>query len=462
MSLASYELRGAVAAGFRLCLQRHERALSQPRCDRGTHRVDDSPERVCLWCVADCFQSTRKGSRDEPNRGLATRVRGTPVSRVFDAAVATLYGRTRTSRRSRAFDAPHTSRRRARMSGAQMAHLGRPGRVVRAHHERRPVDRGRAGRARPRPAPRAPPTDRRPRPTTSARPMPRRWPPRPRASPDRGPARSLRAGPGPVARRGALTGGLSVRPGAPPSRPPCHVHDPVRRGRPRGGSTAVVSRTWPGGSSSTRAAARRASSSENTSSSSSTGGSGRSRAAQLVGGQAQGQGHAALLALGRVGAGRAGPRWRARARRGAVPTEVTWRRRSSARRRGQGGDQVARPTTAGRRGSRARSRPPGARRPGWHGGGELGRQRLALGGQLRPRRAQALVPDVEGGRDGAVGPAAGLAEHGGALAQDPVDLGHQRVEPGVAGHQRRRRGTRAARPGPPGRGRGRRGRTPSR
>jgi len=45
-----------------------------------------------------------------------------------------------------------------------------------------------------------------------------------------------------------------------------------------------------------------------------------------------------------------------------------------------------------------------------------------------PRR---FVPHVKGGGDGAVGAATGLTEHRAALAQDSVDVGHERVEAGV-------------------------------
>ena len=77
---------------------------------------------------------------------------------------------------------------------------------------------------------------------------------------------------------------------------PGHV-DPVGQRRRRGEDGL------PGGSSATRARLRAGSSSENTSSSSRVGVSAGSRHDQLVDPDAQGQGQAALLALGGVGPG---------------------------------------------------------------------------------------------------------------------------------------------------------------
>ena len=92
-----------------------------------------------------------------------------------------------------------------------------------------------------------------------------------------------------------------------------HARSPAGRG------TAVVRMDWPAGSSATRARLRAGSSSEKTSSSSRVGLSGVPAGHQAVDPHAQGQGQAALLALGGVGAGLTAVDGQHQRRRGAGP-----------------------------------------------------------------------------------------------------------------------------------------------
>ena len=268
---------------------------------------------------------TRRAKSARPERVVEA-----PLTGCFVEAPRSGDRRTRTSRRSRAFcAAAHVAQDRARMSGARMAQSGcAQAGWSRAHHERHDRRRARARRG----GDRGPTiSSQRPKtaPTTSARPAPRWLATSPEhADPDH---------PAHVGRATAVADGRgsprsAPEPGAPLSRPAAtsttrpaldapagvdrrgeqHLARREQLDQGRGPARRRARRTR------RRAAARAP---------------GRSLAAQLVGGQAQGQGHAALLALGGVGPGGSRPSMASRRSSRCGPTVVTWRRTSSRRRR---------------------------------------------------------------------------------------------------------------------------------
>ncbi len=161
-----------------------------------------------------------------------------------------------------------------------------------------------------------------------------------------------RTGHGARARRARSVCRRSPQRSRPPPRPP------GRAARPAGGRPPWSSSTWPGGSSSHQGGGSVGVELGEHVVEEQDGRLGQVAPAQLVGGQAQGQGHAALLALRGVGARRAGPDGELEVvamgpHRGDLAAHVVGAGRARAPRSG------LRPTTAGSAWSRGRPPPPG-------------------------------------------------------------------------------------------------------
>ena len=154
-----------------------------------------------------------------------------------------------------------------------------------------------------------------------------------------------------------------------------------------------------------------------------------------VRGQAQGQGERCAARPATRGCGPAARRGRCRARRGGGRPGS---RPAAARRAGprRGRPAARRDATAGRSAGRPRRRRPGRGRPPSTHRAEPSRPGPSrASARASPACGEPGVPHVEGGLDLRRQPAAGLLEQRVALAQDPVEVGAQRVDAGVEGDQ---------------------------
>ena len=359
MSLASYDARSRCSRLPPLSSAPRTRPFSSCS-DREDARPDTGSREDLLSCVTDGSQSTRRGS---PRAKSGAPARPSWRDGCFRRGAPACYRRTsRIEALEGVLAHPCTIAQTAEDVGAQVPHLRRPGRVVRAHHERRTVHAHGRTCAATRPHDLVP----RPKttPTTSARPAPSGSADRPPHDvPDaHRPSRDAA-----VTAQSTLRARPSIRHAAhwrapsagsdPPSTDPVGMD---HRGRVDGRGEQDLA----GGSSSTRAAARCGVELGEHVVEEQHGAARAVAAAQLVRGQAQGQGHAALLALRGVGACGRAPMDElevvaVRAHR-RDPTQT-----SSARARRSASSQGSRPRAPVAEGhGRPRLRPrPGARRP---------------------------------------------------------------------------------------------------